>query len=73
MNSIMEIINTCSYISWNLPKYTSVVLSSNPDDGTYSVVSLDDAQKNRFLNFNLRMDINEWAQWAENNEIDGRA
>lgn len=73
MNSIMEIINTCSYVSWKLPKYTSVVLSSNPDDGTYSVVSLDDAQKNRFLNFNLKMDINEWAQWAENNEIEGKA
>lgn len=73
MNSIMEIINTCSYVSWKLPKYTSIILSSNPDNGEFSVVSLDDAQKNRYINFNLKMDVKEWAQWAENNEIESKA
>ena len=28
MQACMEIINTASYISWKLPKYTSIVLSS---------------------------------------------
>lgn len=73
MQATMELINTAQYVSWKLPKYTSIILSSNPDDGTYSVASLDDAQKSRYINFNLKMDINEWAQWAENNEIDGKA
>lgn len=45
MQASMEIINTASYISWNLPKYTSIVLTSNPDDGQFSVTSLDNAQK----------------------------
>lgn len=72
--SLMELINRAEYISWKLPKYTSIILSSNPDDGNFNLSSsLDDAQKSRYINFNLKMDINEWAQWAENNEIEGKA
>lgn len=73
MQATMEIINTASYISWKLPKYTSVILSSNPDDGQFSVTSLDNAQKTRFINFNLKLNTEEWAKWAESAEIDGRA
>lgn len=73
MQATMEIINTASYISWNLPKYTSIILSSNPDDGAYSVSSLDNAQKTRFINFNVKLDIEEWAKWAEGANIDSRA
>ena len=73
MQATMEIINTASYISWNLPKYTSIVLTSNPDDGQFSVTSLDNAQKTRFINFNVKLNIEEWAKWAEEAEIDGRA
>ena len=70
---ITKCINTASYISWRLPKYTSIVLSSNPDDGQFSVTSLDNAQKTRFINFNLKLNIEDWAKWAEKAEIDGRA
>lgn len=73
MQATMEIINTATYISWKLPKYTSIVLSSNPDDGQFSVSSLDNAQKTRFINFNVKFSIEEWAKWAEEAEIDGRA
>ena len=73
MQAIMEIINTAEYISWKLPKYTSVVLTSNPDDGQYNVSSLDNAVKTRFINFNVKFNIEEWAKWAEEAEIDGRA
>lgn len=73
MQASMEIINTASYISWKLPKYTSIVLSSNPDDGQFSVTSLDNAQKTRFINFNVKFNIEDWAKWAEEAEIDGRA
>lgn len=45
MQATMELINTASYISWKLPENTTVCLSSNPDDGSYSVSSLDNAQK----------------------------
>ena len=73
MQATMEIINTASYISWKLPKYTSIVLSSNPDDGQFSVTSLDNAQKTRFINFNVKFNTEDWAKWAEEAEIDGRA
>lgn len=73
MQATMEIINTAKYISWKLPKYTSIVLSSNPDDGQFSVTSLDNAQKTRFINFNLKLNVKDWAVWAEGADIDGRA
>lgn len=73
MQAVMEIINTASYISWTLPKYTSIVLSSNPDDGSYQVSSLDNAQKTRMVNFNVKLSIEEWAKWAESTNIDSRA
>lgn len=72
MQATMELINTASYISWKLPKYTSICLTSNPDDGEYSVSSLDSAQKTRFINFNLKLNVEDWASWAEFNDIDSR-
>lgn len=72
MQATMELINTASYMSWSLPKNTSIILTSNPDDGSYSVSQLDNAQKTRFVNFNLKLNINDWASWAEFNNIDSR-
>lgn len=72
MQATMELINTCAYISWHLPKYTSIILTTNPDNGEYSVSSLDNAQKTRFTTFNLKLDVNEWAAWAEKSNIDSR-
>lgn len=69
----MEIINTGSYLSWSLPKYTNIVLTSNPDSGEYNVTSLDPAVKSRLITLNGRFDIKEWARWAEFAGIDGRA
>lgn len=72
MQATMELINTGKYISWKLPKNTSVVLTSNPDNGSYSVSSLDNAQKTRFINFNLKLNVDDWASWAESVEMDSR-
>ena len=46
----MELICRGSYISWSLPKYTNIILTSNPDNSEYQVVTLDAAQKTRFIN-----------------------
>jgi hypothetical protein len=73
MQATMELINEGKYISWSLPKNTSICLTTNPDDGEFNVQSLDPAQKTRFINFNLKLDINDWASWAEFNQIDSRA
>ena len=73
MQATMELINTGKYISWSLPKHTTVVLTSNPDNGDYNVSSLDSAQKTRFLNFNVKFDLDAWALWAEKYNLDSRA
>ena len=72
MQATMELIQNGKYISWNLPKYTTILLSSNPDDGAYAVTSLDPAQRSRFINFPVKFDIDAWARWAENKQLDGR-
>ena len=73
LQAVMELINTASYISWKLPKNTNIILTSNPDDGSYSVVSLDNAQKTRMVTFNIKLNVEDWAKWAEFNNIDNRA
>ena len=72
MQATMELIQNGKYISWSLPKYTTILLSSNPDDGAYAVTSLDPAQRSRFINFPVKFDINAWSRWAENTQLDGR-
>lgn len=58
MQATMELICTGKYISWNLPKNTTICLSSNPDDGQYQVTTLDSAQLSRMINFPVKFDIN---------------
>ena len=65
------LVAVCAYLAGSIN--TSIILSSNPDDGQFSVTSLDNAQKTRFINFNLKLNTEEWAKWAESAEIDGRA
>lgn len=70
--AIMELICTGKYISWKLPKNTTLCLSSNPDDGSYMVTSLDEAQLSRLISFNIKFDLNNWAYWAESAGLDSR-
>lgn len=72
LQAAMEICDRQEYISWKLPKDWHVILTSNPDDGTYLVNSMDVAQQTRFLNINLKSDVEVWAEWAEINGIDSR-
>lgn len=56
----MELILTQRYTSWALPEKTTIVLTNNPDDGTNNVNSLDDAQRTRFMNFDVEFSIDAW-------------
>lgn len=71
-NTIMEIVNEGKHVSWELPKYTSVVLSSNPDSGAFSVTSMDSAFLSRYVDFNIKFDINGFAEWAESYGMENR-
>lgn len=72
MQATMELICTGKYISWNLPKNTTICLSSNPDDGQYQVTALDSAQLSRMVNFPVKFDINVWARYGEEVGMDSR-
>lgn len=73
LQATMQLIQDGTYVSWKLPKHTTIVLSTNPDNGAYSVSAMDPAQRSRFINFPVKFSIDNWAEWAENNELDGRA
>ena len=72
LQAIMDLVNTQKYISWELPKGWTIILSNNPADGEYIVNSTDPAQKSRFISFELEFGKDDWAAWAEKNGIDGR-
>ena len=73
IQATMELISTNKYMTWSLPRYTTVVLTANPDNGEFNVQGLDPAQKNRFVNYELEFNIDDWARWAESAGIDSRA
>jgi hypothetical protein len=72
IQAVMELIDRQTYISWSLPKDWHIILTANPDNGDYLVNSIDNAQKTRFISVNLKFDMDCWAKWAEQNDVDGR-
>lgn len=65
-------IDRGQYISWSLPENWTIILTSNPDNGDYNVNSLDNAQKTRYVSFEMDFDVDAWARWAEGEGIDSR-
>lgn len=72
MNCVMEIICTGKYMTWELPKYTTLVLSANPDSGEFLVQAQDSAILTRYINFPVKFDINVWSQYGEEVGMDSR-
>lgn len=72
IQAVMELVDRQTYISWTLPKDWHIILTSNPDNGDYSVNSVDDAQRTRYITANLEFDIDCWARWAEEEGLDSR-
>ena len=72
IQAVMELVDRQEYISWKLPKNWHIILTANPDDGSYLVQSIDSAQRTRFISANLKFDVKHWAKWAEDSNIDGR-
>jgi|694.fasta_scaffold140978_5 hypothetical protein len=63
MNACMRITDEQQYVSWGLPKGSSVILTSNPEDSeeSFNVSTLDSAQKTRFLTIKMKPSVNDWA------------
>lgn len=70
--AIMTLIEEYRYGSWELPKNTVIILTSNPDNGEYTVTSMDLAQKTRMRFLKMEFHPESWAIWAEGNGIDNR-
>ena len=61
IQATMELVDKQEYASWSLPKDWHIILTNNPDNSDYFVTSLDDAQRTRFITFNLKFNIEDWA------------
>ena len=72
IQAVMELVDRQQYISWTLPEDWHIILTANPDNGDYMVNSIDAAQKTRYITANLKYDVNVWARWAEEANIDTR-
>lgn len=72
LQACMDLILEQKYVSWSLPKKTTIILTNNPDDGSNNVNSLDEAQRTRFLNYDIAWDCDAWMKWAESASVDGR-
>lgn len=72
LQATMQLIQDGTYVSWKLPKNTTIVLSTNPDNGAYTVSAMDPAQRSRFINFPVKFSIDNWSRWAENKQLDSR-
>lgn len=72
IQATMTLLENQSYNNWKLPEGSFILLTSNPDNGEYSVSALDNAQKTRVINVNYKFNAEVWARWAEGTGIDGR-
>lgn len=65
MQAIMSLIQFGEYVSWKLPEKCHLLLTSNPDNSSYSVSSLDEAQSSRLINFNVDFDATVYSKWCD--------
>ena len=72
IQAVMELVDRQEYISWKLPKDWHILLTANPDNGSYMVNTIDVAQRTRFVSVEYKFDVDRWAEWAEANHIDSR-
>lgn len=65
LQSTMELLDKGELGSWKLPKNTQILLTTNPDNGDYSVSSMDAAQATRFITFDVEFDVKLLAKHME--------
>ncbi len=64
LNACMRITDEQETASWKLPKGSTVILTSNPDDDneeSFNVTSCDSAQKTRYLTLKMKPSVHDWA------------
>ena len=64
LRGIMQLLQNYAVVSWSLPAHWLIVLTANPDNGDYSVTTLDDAMLTRMLHVTLEFDVHSWANFT---------
>jgi hypothetical protein len=72
LRGLMQLLQNYEMFSWMLPSKWQIICTANPDDGEYSVTTMDDAMLTRMLHVTLKLDIKSWASWAYKNSVDPR-
>lgn len=65
-NTIMPVILEKESVSYKLPKYTIIALTSNPDDGINKVNYEDEAQATRKIDIKVKFTHDAWYKYAIN-------
>ncbi len=73
LRGLMQLLQGYGLAGWQLPPLWQIILTANPDRGDYAVTPLDDAMLTRMLHLELTFQLNDWINWAKNNDIDPRA
>ena len=60
LQAMMTLMKDGKINNWELPKGSTVITSSNPDDGEYHVQSVDDAHSTRSLDIEVDFDFSTW-------------
>ncbi len=60
LQAMMTLMKDGKINNWELPKGSTVITSSNPDNGDYHVQSVDQAHSTRSLNVEVDFDFNTW-------------
>lgn len=70
IQACMDIVDRQSFATWSLPKGSTVVLTTNPDNGDFILSSIEDeAMLTRKLRYFIKPDVEGWAKWAESAKI----
>lgn len=72
LRGVMQLLQNFELLSWKLPPKWQIVATANPDDGNYSVTTMDDAMLTRMLHVTVEFDVKSWLQWAVKSGIDSR-
>jgi hypothetical protein len=72
LRGIMQLLQNHQMGTWSLPLKWQIVATANPDNGKYSVTSMDEAMLTRLLHFTLKFDAKVWAVWATAKGVDPR-
>jgi len=72
LRGTMQLLQNYQTIYWKIPSGYSIVVTANPDDGSYIVTNVDSAILTRLKHITLVAEHKAWAEWAEKSNIPGQ-